>query len=458
LRRILAGGVLLLMLFLLLSRGTEGGTLLDQTGEKLDSLGTIQGDLRQELEDLDRREQESLRELDRQQRRISAARGLIASLEEEQRLLSIQMAEHEGLVERGRLMLDSLDRELSLGRADRDTLRRRTRRLALRLFRHRRQDPLFWLLSSGNAAELLRRLRLFPWLYGGLEERLAELEFKEERVGKLRLRTAQRREDQQRHLRSLADSRERKVRGRDETRQTLDRLSEDREARQRMLGGIREDRRLGELRAEELRAASDKVSELLRNLELQWKRRESQMRSEADRRQTLVRKLGEGGPAGSAAGDPARADPPPAGAAIQSENQGAAGELRDRRGRLPRPAEGRLIRPYGLQRDGSLGTVLDNPGADYSCELNTPVRLVHGGRIVRIAWIPGFGNTLLVDHGRDAYTVYAKLEEVQVREGQVLPAGAPLGIAGSFDEGGRASLHFELWLGRESQDPESWFR
>ena len=82
--------------------------------------------------------------------------------------------------------------------------------------------------------------------------------------------------------------------------------------------------------------------------------------------------------------------------------------------------------------------------------------MVTGGRVEKATWVPGFGNTLLVRHGDEGWTVYAKLDEVAVKEGQAVAAGQTLGTAGRQEDTGQGTLHFELWEGRQARNPKDW--
>jgi septal ring factor EnvC (AmiA/AmiB activator) len=93
---------------------------------------------------------------------------------------------------------------------------------------------------------------------------------------------------------------------------------------------------------------------------------------------------------------------------------------------------------------------------DFACAPGSPVQAVHAGRVEKLTWVAGFGETVLLAHGEDCWTVYAKLGEVAVREGQTVAAGEILGRAGRFEAPGQGSLHFELWQDRQARDPRQW--
>lgn len=141
-----------------------------------------------------------------------------------------------------------------------------------------------------------------------------------------------------------------------------------------------------------------------------------------------------------------RTEPPPV---------GPGGPFRSLAGKLPWPSERRkVIEPFGPSRHPRLGTTTLNPGIDIEGVAGERVRAVAPGRVTRITWLRGFGNTVIIDHGESFYTVYARLGEIEAVEGSLVSGGQPIGRVG--DTGGATGLHFEVWSKREKQNPLDW--
>jgi len=130
-------------------------------------------------------------------------------------------------------------------------------------------------------------------------------------------------------------------------------------------------------------------------------------------------------------------------------------------GKLPRPVEGswRVTNPFGRHSMPDLPEVVyDNPGIDVEVTKGASVKAVYGGRVSGVYKLPGYGTVVIVNHG-DYYTVYGNLSSVSVSVGNQLSVGQPVGSAAADpDDARRGSLHFELWHGREKQNPEAWLR
>lgn len=131
------------------------------------------------------------------------------------------------------------------------------------------------------------------------------------------------------------------------------------------------------------------------------------------------------------------------------------------RGNLPRPVDGgwRITNPFGRHAMPELPEVeYDNPGIDAEVATGATVKSVCGGNVSGVYKLAGYGTVVIVNHG-DYYTVYGNLASTNVSVGTSVGAGQSLGTAGTDpDDHRRGSVHFEVWKGREKQNPSSWLR
>ncbi|MBI2419264.1 MAG: peptidoglycan DD-metalloendopeptidase family protein, partial [Ignavibacteriales bacterium] len=125
------------------------------------------------------------------------------------------------------------------------------------------------------------------------------------------------------------------------------------------------------------------------------------------------------------------------------------------RGKLLSPVRsGSIVRRYGQSTNAVLKTVTINYGIDIKASGDNTVRSAGDGEVSAIDWIPGYGTVVIISHGKDLRTVYGRVTEVLVREGQRVSSGAGIGSISESLEGD--ILHFEVWNERKSQNPESW--
>ena len=126
------------------------------------------------------------------------------------------------------------------------------------------------------------------------------------------------------------------------------------------------------------------------------------------------------------------------------------------KGRLPWPANGRIIAKFGRQWNPKLKTPTENPGSDIKGQPGSAIRSIMGGVVTTITYIRGYGTTIIIDHGGGFYTVYSHVANIQtnvdgeVRNGDVI---AYMGDSGSING---SKLHFEIWGKGQKLDPEKW--
>lgn len=124
---------------------------------------------------------------------------------------------------------------------------------------------------------------------------------------------------------------------------------------------------------------------------------------------------------------------------------------------LPWPTQSHaLIHGYGVYRNRETGTTLDNPGIDIRSPIGARMTSVAAGVVTSVTWLPGFGSLVIVDHKNGFRTVYANLTSVSVGVGTSVNAGTVIGSSGESIDGPTA--HFEVWRGRDRQNPLTYLR
>lgn len=136
-------------------------------------------------------------------------------------------------------------------------------------------------------------------------------------------------------------------------------------------------------------------------------------------------------------------------------SESAAGIFEIRKGKLPWPVKtGKLIGKFGIQQHPVLKTYSNNTGIDIAVPPGTNVHAIADGVVATIWWLPSYGNLIIINHFNNYRTVYANLSEIDVNEGDKVTEGTIIGKSGESING--AQIHFEIWKGREKQNPEVW--
>ncbi len=129
-----------------------------------------------------------------------------------------------------------------------------------------------------------------------------------------------------------------------------------------------------------------------------------------------------------------------------------------RKGDLPWPATGTVVREFGRNVHPRFGTVTMHNGLSIAVTAGAPVYAVAPARVEFADHLPGFGRCVILDHGAGHYTLYANLARFFVSRGGSVSGGQIVAELGADGENGRPELYFEIREGRDAQDPRSWLR
>ncbi|NOY26840.1 MAG: peptidoglycan DD-metalloendopeptidase family protein [Oligoflexia bacterium] len=126
-------------------------------------------------------------------------------------------------------------------------------------------------------------------------------------------------------------------------------------------------------------------------------------------------------------------------------------------GHLPWPTTGHLIRRFGPYSDPSNGGSFDSLGIEISADYGTPFRAVFDGTVKLADFMPGYGQTVAIEHGPYT-TVYSHAKSLRVRRGDHVRAGDILGMVGNtgLTDGNGDVLGFEIRYNGSPQDPLPW--
>jgi len=127
------------------------------------------------------------------------------------------------------------------------------------------------------------------------------------------------------------------------------------------------------------------------------------------------------------------------------------------KGKLPWPSErGIIAATFGEHPHPVLkGIKTRNNGIDVLTHEGAAARAVFEGEVVNVLTIPSLNNVVILKHG-EFLTVYSNLDQVFVRRGDKVALRQNLGVIHTDAAQARTKLHFEIWKGKELQDPEHW--
>ncbi len=123
------------------------------------------------------------------------------------------------------------------------------------------------------------------------------------------------------------------------------------------------------------------------------------------------------------------------------------------KGQLKYPVRGELVNRYGAPR-GDSGSSWK--GLFIRAVTGETVRAVADGRVVYADWLRGFGNLLILDHGKGYMSLYANNDGLLRQVGERVRGGDPVAQVGASGESADSGLYFELRRDGKPFDPMRW--
>lgn len=144
--------------------------------------------------------------------------------------------------------------------------------------------------------------------------------------------------------------------------------------------------------------------------------------------------------------------------ALNVEETKLASSFSALRGRMPWPVNSGFISSrFGVHNHPVLkGVRTNNNGIDIQTSAGNNVNVVYEGVVQSVVSIPGTYMVVAIQHG-DYFTIYSKLSNVTVSNGQRVKAGQKVGEVAS-DTDGTSELNFQVWRTFDKQNPENWLR
>ncbi|MCB9747699.1 MAG: peptidoglycan DD-metalloendopeptidase family protein [Candidatus Omnitrophica bacterium] len=110
------------------------------------------------------------------------------------------------------------------------------------------------------------------------------------------------------------------------------------------------------------------------------------------------------------------------------------------------PVTGRVIKYFNVQQGREI-----NQGIDIKAKAGEFVKASRSGTVVFADYLTGYGNTLILDHQDDFYTVYSKNSKLLVRLGDVVKRNDPISEVDKNEN--LAFLHFQIRKNAKEENP-----
>jgi len=126
------------------------------------------------------------------------------------------------------------------------------------------------------------------------------------------------------------------------------------------------------------------------------------------------------------------------------------------KGKLEPPVKGKVIATFGTKVVNKLGISKISKGIDISAMSGTRVKAVYDGVITYSGYLRGFGNTVIINHGFNYFTIVSRLERLTGKKGYKVEKGEIIGTMGDTAMIMNDGLHFEIRNGSQQLDPLLW--
>ena len=122
------------------------------------------------------------------------------------------------------------------------------------------------------------------------------------------------------------------------------------------------------------------------------------------------------------------------------------------------PYKGRIISKFGRRVHPELQTSTFQKGIEISCPSGSDIVAVYDGRVVYAGWFKGYGNTMIIDHGENYFSLIAHASKLYKQVGDIITEKEVIALSGDTGSLKGALLYFEIRHHGKPQDPLLWFK
>jgi septal ring factor EnvC (AmiA/AmiB activator) len=141
----------------------------------------------------------------------------------------------------------------------------------------------------------------------------------------------------------------------------------------------------------------------------------------------------------------------------RSDEDGYQGRgFRGLKGRLLWPVDGAVALQYGRQLDPQFRTPIFRNGIYIKTAPGAAARAIFDGKVVFADWFKGYGRLVIINHGQGYHTLYANLDEIFFKVGDIIQKRAEIGRVGESVLLNAPSLYFEVRYKGKPLDPLQW--
>ena len=131
-------------------------------------------------------------------------------------------------------------------------------------------------------------------------------------------------------------------------------------------------------------------------------------------------------------------------------------DITDKKGRLLPPVKGKLLNKFGRERDKKYNTYILHNGVSILVRKGSPVRSIFNGKVLYTGTLEGYGNIIIIGHGKSYHSLYGHLDEIISSTGKIVRPGQIIGRSGDSGSIIGESLYFEMRYNGKPIEPTAW--
>ena len=123
------------------------------------------------------------------------------------------------------------------------------------------------------------------------------------------------------------------------------------------------------------------------------------------------------------------------------------------KGKLKLPVKGKIIRKYNSKRKDT-GTRWK--GLFIKSKEGNEVYSIATGKIVFADWLDGYGNLIIIDHGKGYMSLYGNNQSLIKQKGEIIKGGSTIAIVGNSGGNSTNGLYYQLRKNSKPFNPLKW--
>lgn len=139
---------------------------------------------------------------------------------------------------------------------------------------------------------------------------------------------------------------------------------------------------------------------------------------------------------------------------IRKKHQATTFKGLTKKHKLSWPIAGKVIKNFGQRRTGEISW----KGLLISQKSSTEIKAIASGDILYSGYLNGFGNIIVIDHGKDYISLYGNNSKNLVNTGATIAEGDIIGFTGNSGDLGKNSLYFEIRYQGHPQNPRNYLK